>query len=1288
MLMFSIHQHSTAQIIFNEVQADAGNNESGGEWIELKNISNIPIDMSCWRISNGGSYNLSIPSGLILQAGQYLLIGNASLMSCANCDYKLLHTQFTFNADGFGIGSGNYTNTLMLNTDVLANGGCSCMSGTGALNNGSLAGDRLVMYDANGAIIDAIMYAGGDFYGTAAINVSFAGTSSCPPLAGLSIPGVGDVVYNGRIICNDLSSCNSSYARIPDGNNGASITWSQTGNTSCTGCSLPCLLPASAASTDWPTPGLPNNTTTWSATLNGQAVSNTQTNITVCGATPITFVYEIDNFANVALSATQSSGNLGSYMRINNASPINFSSAVFNPLTGTTTLTAIVTPPNGITNYEFVWGDANTQCAVCPGSSSTTIPNNSSSPAKECYVYKKVTVERENELTGTPSVNCTTTGSITISGLTGTNIQYSLQKQSSVGGPFVTIAGPQASNSFSGIIDDDADPALPNYQVAVNTVNTSCTNPSPIIQAVPSSCMGNPPCASYVTSGSGQPTFIPASSSIVCAGSAVQFDVSVNGVCDNAQIEVLYDYDPTFDPYIQGTSLGTSNTVVGAVPPSILATGKVFINEFVPRPGTGSCAGTPNGQNPNSGEWLELYNAGPGAVDIGGWAVSDGDWTATIPTGTVMPQGSYYLIGGGGTFCSSGVLPDLNIETCNCTTVSPSSSDIMNLTDANEQLALFDCSGNFIDGVLWGGGQGLPDNTNNVAPATGCGNYISSKNVDLPIATSFANTGSAFTTTSEGRYRTSSNTWTTFNAGSGSPKAANPGGNWDGNSLSFGSTCPPPPVTASVNVLLPDTCSTTNATNITLKAIYKPAPSLPCNVNNVIATAHYTIPSCTELLLSGSAEYCAPATASLTVTPSSSLAASYQITLSNGIAIATISNASGSGPFTSNVTDAGNWIISNVTTPIGTCAPKLTGEAEILFLTAPQISSVPLTNSFCYLYGYDLSILNNQIVSNPLSSSYNWYTQATGGSPISTFVNPSTSTTYYAAPVINGNTIACEGAREPVLLQVNSLPAVPTLTCDGSTVTITAATPSCNPSPCSNGVQYSANGIQWSTATQYTAASPGWSGWGQSPNDVLYIRNTDAPSCFNYVTYLSPCAVPLPVTLLSFEVSRIADNQNEIRWQVADQVNVSHYEIERKSMWGAYQKIATVYPNSIFHYTWQDKTAPSGKNYYRLKIVDIDEQYSYSEEKYVQNNVSSGYEAVLFPNPVDNELNIGIQSAYTQLLHLRICDMTGRVLYRQTINHEKGSKQHNIPINAYTNGKYILYIESETQKNVLPFVKQ
>lgn len=131
----------------------------------------------------------------------------------------------------------------------------------------------------------------------------------------------------------------------------------------------------------------------------------------------------------------------------------------------------------------------------------------------------------------------------------------------------------------------------------------------------------------------------------------------------------------------------------------------VVINEILVNP-TGS-DGTP----PNSGEWIELYNTCPNAIDIGCLIIGDGDFTLTIPSGTMLPAFEVYTISSG----LNGLTPDLNWNTCNC---SSSLVQTGSFTDGAEQVFLLDNTGNLLSGVYWGSGS-FPALVTSVA-ANGC----------------------------------------------------------------------------------------------------------------------------------------------------------------------------------------------------------------------------------------------------------------------------------------------------------------------------------------------------------------------------------------------------------------------------------------------------------------------------------------------------------------------------------------------------------------------------------------
>ena len=136
----------------------------------------------------------------------------------------------------------------------------------------------------------------------------------------------------------------------------------------------------------------------------------------------------------------------------------------------------------------------------------------------------------------------------------------------------------------------------------------------------------------------------------------------------------------------------------------------IVINEVLVN-GPGLCDGS---CTPNTEEWVELYNTCGGPVDISCFVMSDGDWSLTFPPGTIIPANGYFTIGGA-SHLAPAETPDLNWGTCGCV------SAVMNIgifTNGGEQIAIFDDLGTFVDGLLWNGGQALPD-PSTPAPAVG-----------------------------------------------------------------------------------------------------------------------------------------------------------------------------------------------------------------------------------------------------------------------------------------------------------------------------------------------------------------------------------------------------------------------------------------------------------------------------------------------------------------------------------------------------------------------------------------
>jgi hypothetical protein len=83
-------------------------------------------------------------------------------------------------------------------------------------------------------------------------------------------------------------------------------------------------------------------------------------------------------------------------------------------------------------------------------------------------------------------------------------------------------------------------------------------------------------------------------------------------------------------------------------------------------PWPGSACGT-------TAEFVELLNFGPGPVNIGCYILTDGDFSVTIPEGTILQPGEFYVIAGQNVIAGpcanldSTITADLNWNTCGCT---------------------------------------------------------------------------------------------------------------------------------------------------------------------------------------------------------------------------------------------------------------------------------------------------------------------------------------------------------------------------------------------------------------------------------------------------------------------------------------------------------------------------------------------------------------------------------------------------------------------------------------------
>lgn len=140
----------------------------------------------------------------------------------------------------------------------------------------------------------------------------------------------------------------------------------------------------------------------------------------------------------------------------------------------------------------------------------------------------------------------------------------------------------------------------------------------------------------------------------------------------------------------------------------------------------------------------------------------------------------------------------------------------------------------------------------------------------------------------------------------------------------------------------------------------------------------------------------------------------------------------------------------------------------------------------------------------------------------------------------------------------------------------------------------------------------------------------------------------LPLEFTGVEAEVMSDNQVELTWATAAEVNNDYFEIQHAENGVYWETVAVIsgqgYSQEPQYYRFIDINPRQGRHHYRLKQVNFDGSYSYS----MNVSILTGAEQapiVLIPNPVRENQTIKIANA-RGLEHIEIVNRYG-VLVRQ-----------------------------------------
>lgn len=188
---------------------------------------------------------------------------------------------------------------------------------------------------------------------------------------------------------------------------------------------------------------------------------------------------------------------------------------------------------------------------------------------------------------------------------------------------------------------------------------------------------------------------------------------------------------------------------------------------------------------------------------------------------------------------------------------------------------------------------------------------------------------------------------------------------------------------------------------------------------------------------------------------------------------------------------------------------------------------------------------------------------------------------------------------------------------------------------------------------------------------------------------------PLPLQLLNFTATK--QNTNVLlQWATANEQNVDRYEIEICRGNTDYQQLKfyslgfTNATNGITNtYIYNDvELGKNGARYYRLKMIDKNGAYRYSDIKVIV--FGNGADWVVYPNPVKDKLQVITQANTGEVVTAQLVNNIGQVLLNQTWQANGYADKNTINLTPLklSAGVYMLKLMAGGQIKIVKVVKE
>jgi hypothetical protein len=178
-------------------------------------------------------------------------------------------------------------------------------------------------------------------------------------------------------------------------------------------------------------------------------------------------------------------------------------------------------------------------------------------------------------------------------------------------------------------------------------------------------------------------------------------------------------------------------------------------------------------------------------------------------------------------------------------------------------------------------------------------------------------------------------------------------------------------------------------------------------------------------------------------------------------------------------------------------------------------------------------------------------------------------------------------------------------------------------------------------------------------------------------------AAALPVELLNFAGSAV-EKGIQLKWETVTELNNEKFEIQRSQNANVFRTIGEVRGNGTtstpIDYAYLDENPETGMNYYRLKQIDFDGKFEYSEVIAINYGGRQNEIGMFYPNPSKKgQVKLDYVATQSENINVIVFDMVGQLVLTKELDVAAGNNILDFNFSELPKGAYLIQIGNASE---------